>query len=48
VFRRTSICRRLAAKTANQESVILFTLSGHGLLDLSGYFDYLHGHLPDE
>jgi tryptophan synthase beta chain len=38
----------LAAKTANQETVILFTLSGHGLLDLSGYFDYLHGHLPDE
>ncbi|RLF77853.1 hypothetical protein DRN39_02975 [Thermococci archaeon] len=29
------------------KSVILFNLSGHGLLDLRGYEDYLEGRLVD-
>ena len=35
----------LAAKAEGQEKVILFTYSGHGLLDLGAYDDYLHGRL---
>ncbi|MGA2527634.1 MAG: TrpB-like pyridoxal phosphate-dependent enzyme [Acidimicrobiales bacterium] len=35
----------LAAKQAGQEKVILFSYSGHGLLDLAAYDDYLHGRL---
>ena len=33
----------LAAKEAGEEKVILFSYSGHGLLDLAAYDDYLHG-----
>jgi len=41
------------AKEAGKECVILFGLSGHGLLDLQGYADYFAGklsnfELPDE
>ncbi|MGD1011214.1 MAG: TrpB-like pyridoxal phosphate-dependent enzyme [Acidimicrobiales bacterium] len=42
---RAVIDEALAAKEAGQEKVILFSYSGHGLLDLGAYDDYLHGHL---
>ncbi|MDQ4098760.1 MAG: pyridoxal-phosphate dependent enzyme, partial [Actinomycetota bacterium] len=35
----------LAAKEEGQPKVILFNYSGHGLLDLSAYDDYLHDRL---
>ncbi len=35
------------AKEEGREKVILFNLSGHGLLDLSGYQDYQEGRLVD-
>jgi tryptophan synthase beta chain len=38
----------LAAKADGKEKVILFSYSGHGLLDLSAYDAYLHGELPDQ
>ncbi len=37
----------LAAKEEGAERVILFSYSGHGLLDLGAYDAYLHGHLTD-
>jgi len=37
----------LEAKRRNEEVVILFNMSGHGLLDLKGYQDYLEGKLKD-
>jgi len=33
------------AKGAGEEKVILFSYSGHGLLDLAAYDDHLHGRL---
>ena len=36
-----------AAREAGQKRVILFNLSGHGLLDLSSYETYLSGNLQD-
>ena len=45
---RAAIDEALAAKETGQEKVILFSFSGHGLLDLSAYDDYLDGRLPDE
>jgi len=42
---RAVIDRALAAREAGQEEVILFSYSGHGLLDLGAYDDYLHGRL---
>jgi tryptophan synthase beta chain len=36
-----------AAREAGQKKVILFNLSGHGLLDLSAYESYLAGKLHD-
>ncbi len=35
------------AKESGQKRVLLFNLSGHGLLDLSAYESYLHGKLQD-
>ena len=35
------------AKKAGESPVILFNLSGHGLLDLQGYQEYLEGRLVD-
>jgi len=35
------------AKSLKDEKVILFNLSGHGLLDLQGYSEYLEGKLKD-
>ncbi|WP_456367695.1 TrpB-like pyridoxal phosphate-dependent enzyme [Thermococcus sp.] len=42
-----AIDRALKAKEEGKEEVILFNLSGHGLLDLQGYEDYLDGKLED-
>ena len=44
---RAVIDEALAAREASEERVILFNYSGHGLLDLSAYDDYLHGRLAD-
>ena len=44
---RGAIVEALAAKEAGEERVILFNLSGHGLLDLSGYEAYFAGELLD-
>src|SRR5579864_8263858 len=44
---RAVIDEALAAKEAGEERVILFNFSGHGLLDLAAYDDYLHGRLVD-
>jgi tryptophan synthase beta chain len=44
---RAVIDEALAAKEKGEERVILFNYSGHGLLDLSAYDDYLHGRLID-
>ncbi len=35
----------LDAKRANEEKVIVFNFSGHGLLDLGGYEQYMAGTL---
>ena len=35
------------AKEEGKEKVILFNLSGHGLMDLRGYELYFHGKLSD-
>ena len=37
----------LRAKEEGRERTIVFNLSGHGMLDLSGYQDYLDGKLED-
>jgi tryptophan synthase beta chain len=44
---RAVIDEALAAKEEGDERVILFSYSGHGLLDLGAYDDYLHGRLAD-
>ena len=45
---RAVIDEALQAKEEGVERVILFNYSGHGLLDLSAYDDYLHGRLDTE
>ncbi len=45
---RGAIDEALEAKAAGQKRVILFNLSGHGLLDLAAYDDYLAGRLVDD
>jgi tryptophan synthase beta chain len=42
---RAVIDEALAAKETGEDKVILFSFSGHGLLDLGAYDDYLHGRL---
>jgi tryptophan synthase beta chain len=42
---RGAIDEALKAKEEGEEKVILFSYSGHGLLDLAAYDDYLHGRL---
>ena len=37
----------LDAKAKGEKRVILFNLSGHGLLDLSSFESYLHGKIQD-
>jgi tryptophan synthase beta chain len=44
---RAVVDEALAAKETGEERVILFNFSGHGLLDLSAYDDFLHGRLID-
>jgi tryptophan synthase beta chain len=44
---RAVIDEALGAKEEGREEVILFNFSGHGLLDLSAYDDFLHGRLTD-
>ena len=44
---RAVIDEALAAKEMAEARVILFNYSGHGLLDLSAYDDFLHGRLLD-
>lgn len=44
---RGVIDEALAAREAGEERVILFDYSGHGLLDLSAYDDYLNDRLTD-
>ena len=45
---RAVIDEALRAKEEGTAPVILFGYSGHGLLDLSAYDDYLHGRLDAE
>ncbi len=45
---RAVIDEALQAKEEGAERVVLFGYSGHGLLDLSAYDDYLHGRLDAE
>ncbi len=44
---KAAIDEALDAKKKGEERVILFNLSGHGLLDLKGYEDFLQGKLED-
>ena len=44
---RGAIDEALAAREAGEERVILFNYSGHGLLDLGAYDDFIHGKLMD-
>ncbi|MDP6606917.1 MAG: TrpB-like pyridoxal phosphate-dependent enzyme [Dehalococcoidia bacterium] len=44
---RSAIDEALQAKDAGEERVILFNLSGHGLLDLGAYEQYFAGELED-
>jgi len=44
---RAVIDEALVAKETGEARVILFNYSGHGLLDLSAYDDYLHNRLTD-
>jgi tryptophan synthase beta chain len=44
---RAVIDEAVASRDAGEERVILFNFSGHGLLDLAAYDDYLHGRLDD-
>jgi tryptophan synthase beta chain len=42
-----TIQKAIEAKEEGKEKVILFNMSGHGLLDLTGYDAYLSGKLTD-
>jgi tryptophan synthase beta chain len=44
---RAVIDEAVAAREAGEEKVILFGLSGHGLLDLQAFDDYNNGRLPE-
>jgi tryptophan synthase beta chain len=44
---RATVDEALAAKETGEERVILFNFSGHGLLDLSAYDDFLNDRLID-
>jgi tryptophan synthase beta chain len=45
---RAVIDEALQAREEDAERVILFNYSGHGLLDLGAYDDYLHGRLDSD
>ncbi len=42
---KAAIDKALEAKKTNEEKVIVFNLSGHGLLDMGGYDSYLSGRM---
>ena len=42
---KAAIDKALEAKKTGEEKVIVFNLSGHGLLDMAGYGKYIHGEL---
>jgi len=42
---KAAIDKALECKRKNEQKTILFNLSGHGLLDLGGYADYMAGKL---
>ncbi len=42
---KAAIDKALEAKKMNEEKIIVFNLSGHGLLDMVGYGKYIHGEL---
>jgi len=42
-----AIDEAVAAREANEERVIVFSLSGHGAYDMQAYDDYLNGRLPE-
>ncbi len=44
---RAAIDLALDAKKKNEKKTIVFNLSGHGLLDMSGYASYLSGQMKD-
>lgn len=44
---RAAVDEALKAKEENEKRVILFNLSGHGLLDMTAYDSYLSGSLQD-
>jgi tryptophan synthase beta chain len=44
---RAVVDEALAAKKSGEKKVILFNLSGHGLMDMASYDAYLSGHLND-
>jgi tryptophan synthase beta chain len=44
---RAAIDEALEAKARNEPRVILFNLSGHGLMDMTAYEAYLTGHLKE-
>jgi tryptophan synthase beta chain len=43
---RAAIDKALECKATGQEKTIVFCLSGHGLIDLYGYEQYIEGTLP--
>ncbi len=45
---RAAVDEALAAREAGEKRVIVFNLSGHGLLDLSAYDEYLAGNLEND
>jgi tryptophan synthase beta chain len=42
-----AIQEAIKAREEGKEKVILFNLSGHGLMDLNGYADFLDGKLQN-
>jgi tryptophan synthase beta chain len=44
---RAAMDEAIKAREAGEKRVILFNLSGHGMLDLSAYEAYLSGSLQD-
>ena len=44
---KAAIDLALEAKKNNEEKIIVFNFSGHGLLDMAGYDKYISGHLKD-
>jgi len=44
---RAAMDEALACKDSKEEKVIVFNLSGHGLLDLGGYEEFLSGKMKD-